>query len=230
MIEASTQRNYARVAGLFYLLVLAFDIAGLVITSSIEGSGGFAGIARNVAASETLYRIGLSLALLGSLCTIPLAVGLYVTLRPADTGLATLGLVFRSAEATIGGIGVFGSFAVLQAYLSGSQQAFDAQPLGGASQIAAIFFCVGSTIFFWAFLKSGYLPRMLSVWGVFASVVYLTYWLASLIAPDLPGAVTIAASLPILVAEVTTGLWLLIKGAEPVSSPSRPPLAAGSPR
>ena len=210
MIEASTQRNYARMAGLFYLLVLAFDIAGLVLTSSIEGSGGFAGVARNVAASETLYRIGLCLALLGALCTIPLAVGLYVTLRPADAGLATLGLVFRSAEAAIGGVGIVGSFAVLQAYLSGSQAALDAQPLGAASQIAAIFFCVGSTIFFSAFLKSGYLPRLLSAWGVFASALYFTYWLAKLIAPDLPGAFTIAASLPVLVAEVTTGLWLLI--------------------
>ena len=226
MVEARTQQQtYARVAGLFYLLVLAFDIAGLAITSSIEGGGGFAAQARNVTGSETLYRVGLCLALLGSLSTIPLAVGLYVTLRPADPGLATLGLVFRSAEAAIGGVGIVGSFAVLEAYLTGSQAALDSQSLGGASQVAAIFFCVGSTVFFWAFLRSGYLPRLLSMWGIFASALYLAYWFATLVAPGLPGPITIAASLPILIAEVTTGLWLLI-GA--VSSP--PSTAAGSRR
>jgi hypothetical protein len=213
MVEAQTRQTYARMAGLFYLVVLIVDIAGLVITSSVEGSGGFAVVATHVSGSETLYRVGLCLALLGSLGTIPLAVGLYVTLRPADHGLATLGLVFRSAEAAIGGVGIVGSFAVLEAYLAGSQAAFDAAPLGASSQIAAIFFCVGSTVFFFAFLRSGLLPRLLAAWGVFASALYLVYWFATLVAPGLPGAVTIIASLPILVAEVTTGFWLLIKGA-----------------
>ena len=217
MVEPTTQRaTYARVAGLFYLLVLAFDIAGLALTSTIQGGGGFAGVAHNVAASETLYRLGLCLALLGSLSTIPLAVGLYVTLRPADPALATLGLVFRSAEAAIGGVGIVGSFAILEAYLAGSQAPVDANPLGAAGQISAIFSCVGSTIFFYVFLRSGYLPRLVAGWGVFASALYLGYWFANLIAPGLPGAITIVASLPILVAEVTTGLWLLIAGVRPV--------------
>ena len=220
MIEARAQQAYARLAGLSYLLVLAVDIAGLVITSSIAGDGDFAAAARNVVASETLYRVGLCLALVGSLLTIPLAIGLFVTLRPVDPSLATMGLVFRSAEAAIGGVGLVGSFAALEAYLAGSQTAFDSQSLGNASQVAAIFFSTGSTIFFWIFLKSRYLPRLLPAWGVFASALYLAYWIASLLAPDLPGAVTIAASLPILVAEVTTGLWLLIAGVRAVGSPA----------
>ena len=139
-METMTQQRYARLAGLSYLLVLAVDIAGLVITSSIEGNGDFAAAARNVAASETLYRVGLCLALLGCLLTIPLAIGLFVTLRPANPSLATMGLVFRSAEAAIGGVGIVGSFAALGAYLAGSQTAFESQALGNASQVAAIFF------------------------------------------------------------------------------------------
>ena len=61
-----SQRAYARGAGLFYLLVLVFDIAGLAITSSIEGGGDLGQTARNVAASQGLYRVGLCLALSGS--------------------------------------------------------------------------------------------------------------------------------------------------------------------
>jgi Domain of unknown function (DUF4386) len=222
VIESNTsgaQRTYARVAGLFYLLVLVFDIAGLVITSSIEGSGGFGPAAGHVSSSETLYRVGLCLALLGSLSTIPLAVGLYVTLRPAEPNLATMGLVFRSAEAAIGGVGIVGSFAILEVYLGAGHSAFDAKqlaalvslnPLGFSSNIAAIFFSTGSTIFFWAFLKTRYLPRLLAALGVFASALYLLFWFAELVVPSLPGLVSVLASVPILIAEVATGLWLLI--------------------
>src|SRR5207237_7375670 len=79
-----SQRAYARAAGLFYLLVLAFDIAGLVITSSIEGGGDFGRTARNIVASQGLYRLGLCLGLVGSMATVGLAVGLDVTLEPVD--------------------------------------------------------------------------------------------------------------------------------------------------
>jgi hypothetical protein len=48
--------------------------------------------------------------------------------------------------------------------------------------------------------------------SVFSSLVYLAYWAFGLVVPDYPGAVTIVASLPILVAEVSTGLWLLTRG------------------
>src|SRR5256885_15381081 len=101
-----TQLAYARAAGLFYLLVLAFDISGLVITSSIEGGGSFAASASRVGASEALYRLGLCLSLLGSMATIPLAVGLYGTLKAVGGHLALTPLLFRSAQAGIraGGI------------------------------------------------------------------------------------------------------------------------------
>ena len=197
-----TQRAYARAAGLFYLLVLAFDIAGLVITSSIEGGGGFAASAGRVGASEVVYRLGLCLSLLGSMSTIPLAIGLYVTLKSVDGNLALTALLFRSAEAVIGAVGIVGAFAILQIYLAANH----------AADIAAIFFCTGSTIFFYLFFKTQYIPRMLSGWGVFASVLYLAMWFANLVAPGLPSLVQVIGSIPILIAEVGTGLWLLIRG------------------
>ena len=217
-----TQRAYARAAGLFYLLVLALDIAGLVITSSIEGGGGFAATAGRVGASELVYRVGLCLSLLGSMSTIALAIGLYVTLKPVDGNLALTALLFRSAEAVIGAVGIVGAFATLQIYLAANHAAaFDANqlhaltvlhPLAVSTDVAAIFFCTGSTIFFYLFFKTQYIPRMLSGLGVFASVLYLAMWFANLVAPGLPGLVQVIGSIPILIAEVGTGLWLLIRG------------------
>ncbi len=219
----NAQRAYARAAGLFYLLVLAFDIAGLAITSSIEGGGDFGQTARNIVASQGLYRLGLCLALIGSMSsTIPLAIGLYVTLKPVDGNLAMTALLFRTVEAAVGAVGIVGAFAVLQIYLGASHTAaFDTDqlraliamdPLGASTDVAAIFFSTGSTIFFYVFFKTRYIPRILSGWGVFASVLYLAIWFAGLVAPGAPGLVQVLGSVPILIAEVSTGLWLLIAG------------------
>src|SRR6266705_2172361 len=217
-----SQRTYARAAGLFYLLVLAFDIAGLVITSSIEGGGDFGQTARNIVASQGLYRLGLCLALTGTISTITLAIGLYVTLKPVDGSLAMAALLFRTAEAAVGAVGIVGAFAVLQIYLEASHTvAFDAEqlralivvhPLGASTTIAAIFFSTGSAIFFYVFLKTQYIPRLLSAIGVFASVLYLAIWFTGLVAPGAPGLIQVLGSVPILIAEVSTGLWLLIAG------------------
>jgi len=83
-----------------------------------------------------------------------------------------------------------------------------------SSILAAIFFCVGSTIFFYVFLRSGYIPGLLAGWGVFASGLYLVVWFTQLLAPGLPGLVMVVGSIPILIAEVATGLWLLIAGVK----------------
>src|SRR2546427_10993536 len=97
----NSQRAYARAAGLFYLLVLAFDIAGLVITSSIEGGGDFGQTARNIVASQGLYRIGLCLALIGSMSTVPLAIGPYLTLEPVGANLPLSAVLLTAAEAPV---------------------------------------------------------------------------------------------------------------------------------
>lgn len=220
--HSSARRAFARAAGLFYILVLAFDIAGLAVTASIEGSGGFAETARNVAGAEGLYRIGLCLALLGSLSTIPLAIALFAVVRPVDANLAAMALVFRSAESAIGAVGIVGAFGVLETYLAvGQSNGFAPDqlhaltvlnPLGASTQIAAIFFSAGSTVFFYLFLKSHYIPRIVAGWGLAASVVYLANWFVQLAAPGVPGLVGVIASIPILIAEVSTALWLLIAG------------------
>jgi hypothetical protein len=216
-----SQRSYARLAGLMYLVVLLLDIAGSVIVSSVGGTGTFVEVSHRILASETLYRVGLGLLLGGTLSTIVLGVSLYATLKPVDGNLTMMALLFRLAETAIGAVGVVIAFSVLQIQLAANHaNAFDANQLGAlanlspatGTQVSAIFFSAGSTVFFYVFLKSGYIPRALSAWGIFASLAYLAVWLIDLIFPNHPSLVIILGSLPILVAEVGTALWLLTKG------------------
>jgi hypothetical protein len=131
-----TQRAYARLAGLMYLVVLAFDIVGVVIVSSAAGSGAFVEVSRRIVASETLYRFGLCCGLVGSLSTILLAIGLYVAVKPAGENLALLALLFRVAEAAIGGTAAMLAFTALQINLAANHAgAFTVNQLGALADV-----------------------------------------------------------------------------------------------
>src|SRR5438309_3097703 len=169
MKEAS-QQAYARFAGIMYLLVDAFDIAGVVILARVSGTGGFLASSHSILASETLYRIGICSGLVGILLTILLAVGLYVAVKPVDPNLAMTALLFRLAESAIAGMAIVLAFATLQIYLEANRtSAFDTNqlaaladlssrisvaPTGVATIVSVIFFSVGSAIFFYLFLRS----------------------------------------------------------------------------
>lgn len=237
----NAQSRYARLAGVMYLVVLALDISGAVIGSAVGGAGSFSDVSHRIVASETLYRLGLCLALAGSLSTVPLAVALYETVRPFDGGMALIALLFRIGEAAIGGMGIAVAFFNLEIYLApGRSGGLGASQLGAladlaaheaSTQVSAIFFSFGSTIFFWVFVRSGYIPRLLSAWGVFASLLYAAAWFFSLVLPQASGIPLAAGSVPILIAEVGTALWLLIRGVRvpAVSSQATPSTLLSAP-
>ncbi len=222
-IAGGSQSSYARFAGLMYFFT-AFDVTGVVIVSRISGSGTFLDTAHSIAASETLYRIGLLCGLLGTLSTVLLAIGLYVTLKPVDGNLAMTALLFRLAESVIGGVAIVFSFANLQIYLEANHaSAFDAGQLGALADlvsrtsavginISVIFFSVGSTIFFYLFLKSAYIPRFLALWGVLGSLFCFAAFVGNLLLPQSSDALLGIGGLPIGIAEPVLGLWLLIRG------------------
>jgi hypothetical protein len=222
-IAAGSQSSYARLAGLMYFFT-AFDLTGFVILSRISGSGTFLDTAHSIAASETLYRIGLLCGLLGTMSTVLLAIGLYVTLKPVDANLALTALLFRVAESVIGGVAVVFSFANLQIYLVANHaSAFDAGQLGALADlvsrtssvginISVIFFSVGSTIFFYLFLRSNYIPRFLALWGVLGSLFCMAAFVGNLLLPQSSDALLGVGGLPIGIAEPVLGLWLLIRG------------------
>src|SRR5712691_3380014 len=218
-----TQRIYARVAGFLYLWLIITGLAGALTISHIVGSGTFAETAKRVAASEHLYRLALSSELVETLSAVLLAFALYVTLKPVDKLLAQIAMYWRLGESFIGGVGMILGFVRLRLYAS--PQSFGALGTGqsqalvdlmrhagfAAYNISAIFFSIGSILFFYPFFKSRYIPRMLSAFGVFASVVVTVMCFASLIFPEYAAKLQYGWA-PMAIAEVTTGFWLMFKG------------------
>lgn len=217
----NTLQRYARVAGIFYLLILVIYMAGLTLNTSLHG-GSFEASAQSISASEVLYRTSLSLMLLGSVLTIPLAGALYAFLKVVDPNLAMFAVLFRTCEALLGGVTKIALFTRLGIY-TGTVAVFSLEQQSALSSlirvayqtgfnISVLFFSFGSILFFYLLFTSRFIPRALSAIGLFASVSVTAVSLTNLIHPDL-----LSGNLwwtPMFIAEIGTGLWLIVKGID----------------
>jgi len=119
----------------------------------------------------------------------------------------------RLVEASLGIISTLTGFAAVGVELMRLRLGRDLLDLArwnGRTTFAAFAFTIGSTIFFYLFVKSAYIPRILSWLGLFASVLAFSACLTHLLRPAFPS-MTMYAWLPMLLAETSTGLWLIIK-------------------
>jgi Domain of unknown function (DUF4386) len=70
----------------------------------------------------------------------------------------------------------------------------------------------GSPVFCYLWLKSGYIPKPLAVWGLLASVWIGICSFTFVVFPDLKQVITVGYyGGPIFLFELTIGLWLLFK-------------------
>lgn len=216
-------QHYARFAGVMYFFTV-FDVTAVAIRSRVTSGANFLDVAHNVAASEMLYLVAMLLSIVGNLSTILLAAALYLTLRPIDEGLALSAMLFRLVESALGLVVVLLGFAALQVYLDGTHApSSQAGELGALAEllsrtsasgidVSVLCFAVGSTLFFYLFWRSAYIPRILAGWGLSGSVLALAAFSGSLLFPQSSEVLRGIGALPIGVAEPVVGAWLLIRG------------------
>jgi hypothetical protein len=228
IVESSperTQRVAAKVAGFLYLLLMVTGVfAEFFARGSLIVPGDAAQTARNIAASERLFRMGTLSNLITFAGDVALIWALYVVLKPINKNVALLASFWRIAECAILAVSTLNDFATLR-LLSGAVylQSFDAQQLQALARlfigvqadgyhIGLMFFGLGSTVFAYLWFKSRYIPRALAAWGIFASLVVAVVASTVIVFPGLAAVVTPAYFAPIFVFEVILGLWLLAKG------------------
>jgi hypothetical protein len=231
-IGERTQVDYARLAGFVYLLLIVLFMGGSMWSSHIVGDGDFSSKSTHILASIHAYRAALLLQLLGSIFTVVLAYALYVVVRPVHARVAQMALCWRLGEAFVGTAFTWTSYMELSVYTTG----FDAaratpwlamlHDIGLATfNITTLMFSFGSTLFFYLFFKSAYIPKALAAFGIFASVLVTALSVAFLVVPKYAHALQIGW-LPIFAAEIVTGIWLLVRGVRVQGG--HEPLAVGS--
>ncbi len=175
-----------------------------------------------------MFRLGAVSDLITFAAAVILLVALYVVLSPVDRNLALLAAFWRVAESSIFAVITLSDFVALRLLSSNYLGAFNKEQLQGLAQlflgvhsdgylIALVFFGLGSTVFAYLWFKSRYIPRALAVLGVFSSLLVASVTLAILVFPSLAAAVIPAYFVPILLFEVTLGIWLLARGIRPPS-------------
>jgi hypothetical protein len=221
--DERTQIRYARLAGFLYLFLIAVYLLGVTITGRFEVPGNIAETAHRILENELLFRFGLALGSINALGAVLLAVSLYVTLRVVDKNLALLALAFELVYAAAGAALDLIDYAFLKqqmdAYSSGILDAKQLQAIAdmhsflqsAAMNLVVILYGAGSILFFYLFLKAKNIPRILAALGLFGSVLVPLTGFASLILPH-PSKLLQLGWLPMFVAEVSVGLWLLCKG------------------
>lgn len=216
-----TQRIYARLAGFLFLYAVIIALGGALLLSHIEGNGAFAEKATRIAESERLYRVVLSSAVSVTLSAALLAFALYVTLKPANSLLAQLAMIFNLLDSFLACVVRMCDFVKLHLYTSSQLVGAGTIPTqaladlmrsiaGTTENIGGIFFGIGSLLFFYLFFKSRYIPRILSAVGFFASAIWIGLYFAKLVFPEHRAVFLYICFPPMLVADVATGVWLML--------------------
>jgi hypothetical protein len=225
--EAShAQRTYARFAGILFLGAIILAIAGGAILSHIAGDGTFAETAARIAASERSYRVALATVVIVSLSSFLLAFALYVTLKPVNSLLAQLGMIFSLADSVLALVVRMCGFVRLHLYLSahgagsmpGEQLSGLIRTVAGTTEnLGGICFGIGSCLFFYLFFQSKYIPRIISVLGLMASAIWTGLYFANLVFPEHHALFQYICFPPMALAEVVTGFYLMLfaVGAKP---------------
>ena len=217
----------ARLAGLFYLLVILIAPLRLVyIPSKLFVDGDFHATIANIAAHEQLFRLGLAGDLVTGAVSLVLTITLYRLFKDVNKSAALLMLMLGFMDTPLYFFNTLNDMATLLLvhgadYLAG----FTA---GQRDGLATMFLRMhsmmtyASEIFWglWLFplaalvYRSGFLPRWLAAWLAINGCAYLALSGAGLLRPEYNELVANFA-FPCQLGEVAFALWILVLGARP---------------
>jgi len=143
---------------------------------------------------------------------------MYVVLKKQNEKIALVALGLYLVEVALLGLREVLAYSLLrisqESVLAGHPA--DLQTLGNllyesqsfAYTLHTLFFALGATLFYSLFYKSGYIPRVLALWGLIAAPLAFIGTLLELFAISVP----LVVFIPNLPFELTMGVWLLVKG------------------
>ena len=223
-------RKAAKVAGFGYLIIFILGgFVNFIARQNLIVAGDAATTASNIVASESLFRMGIAGGVILLVADAVIAWALYIFLKPISKSLSLLAAWFRLLFVTISGIALLNLFFVLLP-LSGADYltVFDTGQLQaqvmlliGAHDfginISYVFFGLHIFLLGYLIFKSDYVPRILGVLLIAASLGYQIDSFASFLSSDYANNeafFVVFVAVPAILAEFSLTLWLLIKGAK----------------
>jgi hypothetical protein len=213
-------KKTARLAGILYLLLGVFGAFGIMYIPSLIVLGDAAATAKNIMASESLFRFSFVSGLIAQTIFIFLVLVLYKLLKPVNKNHALLMVVFALVSVPITMLNQVNQISVLL-LLSGADHlsAFSVDQiqaqvmfyLGVAENgvaIAQIFWGLWLLPFGYLIFKSGFLPKVLGILLMIGCFGYLFDVFSFFLFPNSRTPISHFTS----IGELIFPLWVLIKG------------------
>ena len=225
-VANNSQRTAAKVAGAAGLVAFALVVFGnYVLLKPLLVPRNAVDTARNILAHQTQFRLALICFITYGIGAIVLLSALYVIFAPVNRGLALAGALFRLVFAILWLIAPLNSLAALRLlgdapYLKIFEperlQALARVQIAGSFDdyyVGLPFFGLAATVCAWLWLKSNYIPRGLSIFGVIGSAWCVLCAVVYLIFPDFNKIVNdYIFDSPMAMFELIVSIWLLVKG------------------
>jgi hypothetical protein len=226
-INYTMLRKTARIAGLWYLLMLITAPIGLMyIPSKLFISGNATATASNVMTSELLFRIGIMSNLICQISFIFLVLALYRLFKGVNEKYAKLMVSLVIVAVPIAFLNELTQIATILIYSDADYlKVFEPNQLNGLAMlflnlheqgtfIVGIFWGLWLFPFGYLVIKSGFIPKVLGILLIIGCFSYLIDSSVALLIPQQKDFVTNILMLPLAFGELSMILWLLIKGVK----------------
>jgi hypothetical protein len=214
----NSDKNTVRFLGAAFLLQAIASLVWTLLLSSLIVIGDISASMTNISNNALRMRASIVVAMITAIGIVMIGVLMYVILKKQNRKIAIVAMGLYLVEAAILAVSRIPAFALLRisqesviaghpAYLQTLGNLFyESQSFG--YDLHMLPFALGATLFYYLFYKSGFLPRVLSLWGLIAAPLALIGILFALLGYDVP----IFVFLPNLPFELTIGVWLMVKG------------------
>lgn len=223
-----SNKKTARIAGLFYLLVVLTGIFSLAyVPLKLIVWDNPVKTFNNIKTSETLFRFGIASGLVCYVFFLLLPVELYKLLKPVNEFYAKLMVLFAVISVPISFINIQNKFAVLSLVngtnaLNGftteqiqSQVMFYLNQYNYGISIVSIFWGLWLFPFGYLVFKSGIVPKIFGVLLMLGCIGYLINFTGNILIENYTEfGISKIVSLPASLGEIGTCMWLLIMGAK----------------
>jgi Domain of unknown function (DUF4386) len=204
-------------------LLLTATVASLVSAALLNPILNSSPYLLKIASHQDRVVLGAFFELIAAFASAGIAISLYPLLRPHGEGLALGAVAFRVIE---GALYVISAIAVLLLLKLGRDvgvagPAPGSQTTGGllrtlrdqSSLTGVMAFCIGASMYYYAFFRSRLIPRWLSGWGLAGTALALVAAMLVLFrATDYMSTTQVVLSIPIGVNEIVFAAWLIVRG------------------
>ncbi len=221
----NSDKNTPRLLGLMFVIVIVISLlSGTILTPlNFKMTGPPDNISEtmiNFSDNPAMVQMSIVGFLLEAVAIVLLTVLLYTTLKKQNKIIArwAFGLwIIEAVAIVVREINAFSLLYTSQEFVkAGAPDSSYFQTLGSlfyklmhfSYDAQMIFYCVGGILFYYLFLKSKYVPKVLSLWGITAASLAFIGYLFVVFGYDIP----LYVFFPIFPFEIAIGVWLMVKG------------------